>query len=204
MTYYGFYDFILNELFKSKKKDFKLFNEFLKHSQTYHQVYIFKDICFISDFPKEIHRNTNNDLHNTNKPALLYRDTYALYKSNGITMEPKHILTPAIQITKKQFLSEPNADQRRELTRKIGMQKLIELLNPEVLDKMNTPTGGEYRLLSISYDGGPGRPYLQMKCPSTKYDHIIGVKPGTTRVKDAWKQLNNIKENEKVKIIWET
>jgi hypothetical protein len=193
-NYYGFYDFILNELFPKQKKDFKLFNEFLTHFQEIHYFWMFEGIAFVSDFPKEIHTNSTHQLHSADKAALLYRDTYSMFRSNGITMNPEYILTPKNKITKEMFLKETNADMRREVIRKIGMDKTIEILEPKVIDEFKTPTGGRYRLLGIKYDDRGERPYLQMQCPSTKNNHILGVGREVKTAKEAWCYLNNEKE----------
>jgi hypothetical protein len=79
----------------------------------------------------------------------------------------------------------------------------MELLKPTVVDEIKTDTGGEYRLLNIDFGDKRGRPYLQMRCPSTKNDHIIGVKPETKTAKEALAFLNNIQTNETVKTVWE-
>jgi ribosomal protein L17 len=200
-NYYGFYDFILNELLPEKKKDFKLFSQFIELWPELHYYLPFKELVLISDFPKEINLNSEHQLHSFDKPALLYRDTYSLYRSNGIEMKKEYIETPKDKITKEMFLSEENADMRRELIKKIGMPRTIKILDPKVVDKFKTKNGGEYRLLKINFDKRRDRTYLQMKCPSTKNDHILGVLDTCETAKEAWCFLNN--EPEYIETVWE-
>ena len=195
------YDFILNELFPKRKKEFKLLTGLTAHMKELHWFFMFDGICFVSDFPKEIHTNKEHQLHNENGPALLYRDSYALYKSNGITMPKEFIETPKKDITKEMFIKETNADVRREVIKKIGLEKTIKLLDAKVVDKFKTKTGGEYKLLHIEYDDRGPRPYLQMKCPSTGNNHILGVGRDIKTAKEAWCFLNN--EKEFIQPVWE-
>jgi len=194
--YYEFYNFILNELLPKERKNFKLFQEYLGHHKEIHMSYMFPEIVFISDFPKAIHTNERHQLHNYNKPALEYRDTYALYRSNGIQMDKEQILTPANEITKEQFLKETNVDKRRELSRKIGIEKTIEMLGAEVVDTYNSKVGGKYELLLVDFDNrGDKRPYLKMQNPSLKdVYHIEGIAPGIKTVKEAIMFRNGLKE----------
>ena len=202
-AYYGFYDYILTELFPKKKKDFKKFQAFLKHSQEYHQIYMFENICFVSDFPKEIYRNERNDLHSYNKPALLYRDSYALYRSNGITVTKEFCETGPEEFTKEIILKEENADVRREIIKKIGISRAMEVLGAQVTDTYETKTGGKYELLTIDYDKTGPRPYLKMQCSSSKEVFILGVKPNIKTAKEGLEFLNNGRKIEEINVHWE-
>jgi hypothetical protein len=183
----GFYDFVLNELFPKKKKEFKLFNELTTHWSNVHYYLLFPEIALVSDFPKSIRRNEANQLHDYNKPAIEYRDTYALYFSNGVAMTKEQIETPADKITKEMFLSETNVDRRREISRKIGIQKTVEMLGAEVVDTYKSKVGGKYELLMIDFDSrGNKRPYLKMQNPSMKdVWHIEGCHPDVKDCKAA-------------------
>lgn len=170
-----------------KKKDFKMLGEVLGHMSEMHMSYMFPEIAFISDFPKSIHLNAEKQLHNYDKAALLYRDTYSVYRSNGIAMKKEHIETPADQITKEMFLSEENVDSRRELSRKIGIEKTVKMLGAETIDTYKSKVGGTYELLMIDFDNrGTKRPYLKMPNRSLKdIHHIEGVEANVKTVKEA-------------------
>ena len=77
------FDYILNEIFEDKKPHLSKFLQFLKHCEEFHQIYMTKEICLISNFPKEIHRNNKGQLHNVNDLALRYRDGFGLFSVNG-------------------------------------------------------------------------------------------------------------------------
>lgn len=190
----GFYDYLLNELFKDKKSEFKLFSELTSHWSEVHYYLLFPEIAFVSDFPKAIRRNARHELHSTEKAALEYHDTWGVYRSNNVTM-PKHFIeTPADQITKEMFLKETNADVRREVSRKLGINKTVEMLGAEVVDTYKSKVGGKYELLMIDFNNnGTKRPYLKMQNPSLEdVYHIEGIKPGIKTVKDAIMYRNQL------------
>jgi len=187
-TYYYHYDFVLNELFPEKKNqpEFIKFNKYIEHISDIHMVYMFDDICFFSDFPKEIHTNKQSQLHNENGAALLYRDNYSLLKLNGITVTQDIINKKPNDFTKEDITKQENADTRREIIRKIGNKRLLELLDYKVID-----TFEEYKLISFDIGDGRIRPYIMMNCPSTDILHILGVKPEINKTVDALAFLFN-------------
>ena len=199
----GFYDYILHELFPEKKKDFKLYTTFLKHWPELHYYLAFKDIVFISDFPKKISRNKEFQLHKDGEAALLYRDTYGLYRLNGTNVPKDIVEIPKEKISKEMILKEDNADVRREIIRKVGIEKTIEVLGAKTTDTFKTKTGGKYELLMINYDKQGDRPYLKMQCSSSKEVFILGSAPGTKTAKEALEYLNNGYKLEETEILWE-
>ena len=188
--YYWQYEYILNELFPKKKKDFKLFLEHVEHSKELHYVTMFKEIAFVSDFPKEINRNADGRLHATDKPALLYRDSYAVYASNGIRVTKEFVETPADKFTKEMIVKETNADIRREAIRKVGIERIAKLLDYKTIDKMD-----DYELITFDIGDGRVRPFLKMINPSVDgLTHIEGVRPEIKTVKDAIVYRNKLTE----------
>jgi len=195
-SWYWHYDFILNELMPEKKKDFKLYTEFLKHSQEYHMVWLFPEICFVSDFPKHIKLNDNKQLHSFDVPALHYRDGYALFYSNGIKMKKEYVETPADKITKDMYLKEKNADMKAEIVKKVGNDRLTELLDPTIIDTLKTAKGGKYEFMEIAFSTGQKHKFLKMNCPSSKKTHILGMDDSCKDAIDAYCMLNDITRDE--------
>jgi hypothetical protein len=187
--YYGFYDYVLNELFPKKKKDFKLFTEFTSLYKELHQFFLFPKIAFVSEFPSEINVSSDFRLHNFNGPALLYPDSYSIYKMNGVTVTKEQTETSSDKFTKEMILGEKNADVRRELVRKIGIEKAMEILEAKVIDK-----DMGYELLTLDLGDKRNRPYLKMKDFSIKAYHIEGVHPDVKTVKEALCYRNGLKE----------
>jgi hypothetical protein len=197
---FGFYDYFREVLSLEKQtaKFLPLTN--LAKETGWHLFY--KDVAILSEKPIEIHRNEQGRLHHPDKPAIKWADGYELYRLNGIIVPEAVITTPKEKISKEMYLSEKNADIRREIARKIGMDRFAKLLDAKVIDTMKTKNGGTYELLEIDFDQSKrARPYLRMKCPSTKHVHVIGVPVGTLTAVDGWKFINN--ETEVTQTVWE-
>ena len=132
-----------------------------------------KNICLISERHNSLHRNAQGRLHADEKPALTYPDGWSLYRLNGIPMTEKQVMTPAEKLDPKEIMQETNADVRRELIRKVGIERMLTVLPNRVMDKV-----GEYQLLSIKLsDELQDARYLKMLNPSIGAWHLEGVAP---------------------------
>jgi hypothetical protein len=179
-SWLGFYNYFL-EVLKLQKETEKLIPLMNLAAQTgWHLFY--KNVAILSEKPTEVHRNERGQLHNFNGPAIKWADGYELYRFNGVRLDNKEQyakLKPK-QFTKEIFTKEENADVRRELIRKIGNERLLNILDYKVLDKMD-----EYELINFDIGDGRVRPFLKMKCATTDNVHIEGVKPEITKVEEA-------------------
>lgn len=155
-------------------------------------------ICF-SERPEEINLLTENGihhciknekpakpvvrgvLHKDNGMAIRFRDGKGQYKLNGITVPEEIVMTPWDKIDPNLVLTTTNADVRREIVRKIGVERMSTTLGATVMDKQ-----GDYELLSLKLNDGRVRPYLKMMNPSLGgVWHIEGVPPNIKSVKEA-------------------
>ncbi len=176
----GFYDFILNELFTSKISEYSSFKEYIEACQNIHLFIPYKDIVFISDNPTVLNINQSGRLHADQMPAMQYSDGYSLFYLNGIKMPKEIVLSEAYQLDAHLILKEKNVEIRRELLRKIGIERICADLNAKVKDKWR-----DYELLELDLGDGRYRPYLKMINPSIGVNHIEGVHPDCTTVKKA-------------------
>ena len=178
----SFYDYFLNVCdIKKCEKLLPLINL----SKEVGWTWFYSDVVIFTEKPTELYRNQNNQLHSFDQYAIKYNDGYGIYVINGIRV-PNYICeTPKDGFTKDLILKEQNADYRRCIVQKIGIEKTIELLGAEVIDSYESPVGGLYELLQIDYDGRGKRCYLKIKSKSIDAYHIEGVKPGILTVKDA-------------------
>jgi hypothetical protein len=145
-------------------------------------------ICWISERHTTLYRNTAGQLHKDGGMALAYPDGWGIYALNGIRMKAEYVLTPAEQLTPEKVLAEPNADIRRELIRKVGIERMLAKLPHKSLDKR-----GNYELLSVrlSEEVQDAR-YLKMVNPSISCYHIEGVEPSCKTVIESlnWRNQN--------------
>jgi hypothetical protein len=153
------------------------------------------DTVVITPNPKEIHLigpEDNKILHNTKGPAILYPDGFALYFLNNIQMTEEQVMTPAEHMTVESVMKEPNVDVRRELLRKIGLEKFVRDTKGKVLDTYMAKYNNkeiEYQLieitLNISEDEVTTARVLKMDNPSINAQHIEGVEDTCNTVKEA-------------------
>lgn len=151
-------------------------------------------VCIAVQRPSEIHWGEADAtgikrLHNFSGPAVKYADGYSLYKFNGVTVTKELTEKKSQSFTKEDIFKEVNADIRREIIRKVGLERSMDLLEAKVIDKMD-----DYELLSFDIGDKRGRPYLKMKNPSLALTHIEGVPAGIKTVKAALAWRNGLQE----------
>ncbi len=84
------------------------------------------------------------------------------------------------------ILRETNAEIRREIVRKIGIEKVCKDLNAQPISHYRDEVNGmNYELLLLDLGDGRTRPYLKMRNPSIGVYHIEGVPPEITSAEQA-------------------
>ena len=189
----GFYDYFLKAC---GLECCKKLQPLMTLAQEVGWTWLYTDVVIFSEKPIEVHRNSQNRLHKDGSAALSYADGYSLYSLNGIRVDEATAKLKPSEVTKEIILNQKNADIRREIVRKVGIEKAVEILGAEVVDTYESPVGGKYELLLIDYDLQRGkRPFLRMKNPSMdNVSHIEGVRPGTKTVKEALCYRNGLEE----------
>jgi hypothetical protein len=106
---------------------------------------------------------------------------------NGVQMQPEQVLTPAGKIAPETVLAESNADRRRELIRKVGIERMLAKIPHQTLDKR-----GDYELLDICLSEQVSHArYLKMLNPSVGAWHVEGVDPECKTITEALNWRNN-------------
>lgn len=148
----------------------------------------------ISQHPVSI-KMTNQRLHNPTGPAMEYTDGFKLYAINGVRFDvdiaEKFIETPVDKIAYDDVLGIKNAEQRSEIIKKIGINKLFNHLKPK---KLHTADG--YELYSVSVVQGVDRIYLKMQNPSIDEVHVEAVHPDCKTVQQAlyWRNFGDLND----------
>jgi hypothetical protein len=147
---------------------------------------LFWKLAFIGEKPLAIHRNSNGRLHKDGAAAVEYSDGWGVYSLNGIRMKADYILTPAEKLRPETVLQESNVDVRRELIRKIGVERMLAKLPHKILDKR-----GDYELLSITLSPEvKDARYLKMLNRSIGVWHVEGEPPEINTVEKALNRRN--------------
>lgn len=168
--------------------DFDKWRDFILKSGVF-ATCLYKNFAFVCIKPCKVNRNENGDLHSDTEMAIYWRDGYGEYYLNGVSVEEKIVMTPAEKIDPKLVLTEKNAEVRREIVRKIGVEKLCDKLGAKVIDMKDN-----YELLNLDLGENRMRPYLKMINPSIGTYHIEGVHPECKTVQEAITWRNQSKE----------
>lgn len=142
------------------------------------------NLCIVADAPKAIHM-VNNQLHKDEAPAIEYGDGLKVFALNGVTMKEEHVMVRAEELDPKIVLNESNVEVRRELLRKIGMERFLQAAKHKVIDKAEW-CGMEYELISIDLSNeARDTRWLKMSNPSIKAFHVEAVPPNIGTVQAA-------------------
>jgi hypothetical protein len=188
--YFSYIDFFLNLGVKGFPKEIKYFLKTHKVGL----IYPLEDIIVATQKPNIINKN-NNGLHKDGGVALSYNDNGLsdIYSLNGVVMPKEYVITPAEKLDVKIILTEKNAEIRRELIRKIGIGRFLEVSNSKVLDEK-----GNYELLSIELSGEvKDAKYLKMINPSIGCFHVEPVSPECLTVEESinWRAFGETKKS---------
>lgn len=139
-------------------------------------------------------------LHCEDGPAQEWDNGEQLYYLNGVLMKKEYVMQPAEKLSPKAILRETNVDVRRELLRKIGIDRFLSVAPHRVLDT----EGEEYALLGIDLDNNyRDRRYLKMRNPSIGVWHLEGVSQRCRTVQQArnWRRYRNIQKEWKPEVL---
>ena len=148
----------------------------------------YRNTAVVSERPTEIHL-LNKVLHKDGGPAIAYADGFAVWALNSVRVSREIAETPGNKLDARLLLKEANAEVRREVVRKIGIERVCSDLRAKELD-----ASGDYSLLSLDMGDGRYRPYLKMRNPSSIGVHIEGVHPDCDSVEKALNWRNGTSE----------
>ena len=154
-------------------------------------VYPLDDVVIVSDTLREVHYNPGGQLHNSTGPAIRYEGGFCVWALNGVRVPKWLVETKDTELDPKKFAELNNVEIRREFVRKIGIERLIDKLNTEILDQ-----DGDYELHLVDLGDEVGEwPYLKMLNPSIGVWHMECVEQACKTVKEAleWRNQSPLK-----------
>lgn len=191
--WFAFYDYF-TRIGILKNKDFDTLKSFIRSGVW--DTLFFEKLCILIRRPSSVVKNDKGQLHNPKGKSVEFRDGWGIYSLNGVRMKEEHVMTPAEKLEVSEIIKEKNVDVRRELIRKIGIERFIIKSDAKVIDKK-----GDYELLSIKLsEEVPDARYLKMKNPSIGIFHVEGVEGDTVEQAINWR-AGNIKEKWEPKIL---
>lgn len=147
----------------------------------------FEDLVIVSSKPVQISFK-DKVLHNETGPAIQYADGMAVYALNGIVMTEEYVMTPANELSVSTVMKEQNVDIRRELLRKIGLERFVKDTGGHVVDELKINVNNKdcvYQLIDITLAEGITARVLKMDNPSINAMHVEGVEETCNTVKEA-------------------
>ena len=127
--------------------------------------------CMVSDRPEFIHRDANNRPHCETGPFCRWRDGWSLYYWHGVAVSRQIIEAPQT-LTAEQIDAETNAEVRRIMIERMGVEKYMRAVSAEFID-VDTHTHNGFRALARTKHGM----YLVCTCPSTGRMYHMEVDP---------------------------
>lgn len=175
---FAFYDFMFEVLNVTIEEQLMLKYKIWQRSMHFGPVYPLDNACIVCGRVKDLSRN-DNGLHKDGGPALEYSDGTKIYALNGVGVPKWLAETERGKIHGEKVLKENNAEVRREIVRKIGIEKFLKDCGAKVVHAHKT-----YELLDIELHGSHEK-YLKMVNPSIGTYHVEGVGQDCQTVNDA-------------------
>lgn len=146
-------------------------------------IYPFDDVCIVSMNPT-VHVNGDGRLHCENGPAIQYpQDGY--YFLHGVRVSKELVETPAELLDPTMILTEANAEVRREIVRKIGIERVCQKLGAETIATGKDYIGNNCELIQLEVQGDIQR-YIKLINPSVAgIYHIEGVPNECNTIEEA-------------------
>ena len=204
----SFYDFF-TQIGVINHKDYNEFRNLLS-SGIYDMIQL-KGFCIVSDLPKEISRNQNNQLHSVTGPAIAFKDSYSQHYVNGRFLPEKYFAAICEgKYTMQDFINESNEEYKSTcialMQEKFGEDYLVNFFREHLkeadsyVDKkpdaylVGTTGGmnvGVYTLFKGTINGEKIA-YVRCYCPSTDRMFFLGVDSKHATAKDAIASLYRI------------
>ena len=151
----------------------------------------YKNICFISEKPTDIHWKDNN-LHKDGDMAVKYSDGYGMHFLNGVKVPEYLAMTPEGELNIDFFTKETNADIKAEFIRKYGIDRMKHLgksIDNHKNHNQNWWSKSEYELIDMApiFTNIEFAPHLWMKNQTTGVYHLEAVHPECRNIEQALK-----------------
>ena len=204
----SFFNYMDEVLHVNLNKDIRKWNNWSESSFMSIQL---DGLCIVSNYPKHISRNTDNDLHDLEGYAVLFNDGYGLHFINGKYLpEDVFIEIKTSSYLLEKFLKESNEEIKSaaiEMMQLVhGDSFLVRFFGDNLkevdshVDKkeekyMKGTTGGMNVGVYTLFKGEINDDeiaYVQCYCPSTDRMFFLGVEPKFTNAKDAIASLYRV------------
>ena len=126
-------------------------------------IYPYKNVCIATERPTICRVDRNGLIHSENGPAVAYPDGFAVHGWHGVRVPGEWIERPD-QVKPGDILSTRNIEQRAAGIAIIGMEKMLDKLDHQVIDSDPDPERGDLIQVRLPELPEPGY-YLRALCP---------------------------------------
>lgn len=167
------------------------FNEFRKLilSGVYDMIQL-EEFCIVSNLPDKIKRDGRGRLHCEESSAIHFRDGFEIFYWHGTEVK-KHWIDDKKSITKKEILSEENAEKRRCLREILGAKEYYNIISDgkgvTLLDEDTDKQGFPMRLYETSINDAlinKKVQFLECVCPST--ERVYNIYTPSQKATNVW------------------
>lgn len=146
----------------------------------------YENTCYVSERHSAVVRDNSGRLHNLDGAAVLYPDGWGVYAVRGVRV-PKGWVVGRKSLDPMLALTHPNVEQRAAAAALIGWDRVLDKLNPEVVNVETSPEYDYGKLLKVDLPAEPGQMFLQVLC-ATGRTMVLRVPPTmrTAREANAW------------------
>ena len=138
-----------------------------------------RNICWVSERHSILRRDERGRLHADGGPACAYPDGWAIYAWHGVRV-PEKVITAPESLDPAKVIAEPNAEIRRVMIDRVGMDRILRELKAKMLHRDRTG-----RLYRLKIPGDEAVVAVRVKDPSTDREYWLRVPPQITRARDA-------------------
>jgi len=200
MCYHHYY--ISQQLIKLEEQLRKKYENLYTLVMTSGCIDAYTGLVVVWERPQHIKRNAKKQLHCDGGPALRFRDGFALYRLNGVKVPKDIACLHHSKIPVSRWIDEKNVEVKREIIRKIGIERIYNELGATVIDSeeydfrkhsflarlcdpKNKQKIAVYELIEMQLTPETKGRYLKMVNPSINTIHIEGVGNECQTVQDA-------------------
>lgn len=146
----------------------------------------YENACYLSERHTTLKRDAQGRLHCLDGAAVQYPDGWGVYAVRGVRVPMDWVINRK-ELDPMLALTEPNLERRAAAATLIGWDRVLEKLNPVVVNVESSPEYDYGKLLRADMPDEPGAQFLQVLC-STGRTMVLRVPPTmrTAREANAW------------------
>ena len=151
--------------------------------------------------PSWIFMDNERRLHSHAGAALQYPDSWGIYAWHGVRV-PKQVILQPETLTPKQILNEPNAEVRRVMMERFGLDRLLAAIPRKRC--LDIDQEGRRRLYRLSLRDDEPILAVRVQCPSTGQIYFLRVPPHVRTCRDAVAWAFGFEKSEEYQPVAET